>query len=968
MLLERQNELKVAAEALRLAQHGNGSLVVISGPPGSGKSALLTEIGELAVRLTAGPSAGAAPAPRALVMRAYAAPAERDFPLGVTRQLLEPVLTSGSFVARWCSGPARAALAFLQGDTESPRQRAATAVRALLSMVENITHDRVPVLLVDDVHWADEESLQWLDQLVKQVTQRRILVAVTLCEGEPAAERQEVRPLAAAEHTLLPAPLGPDSVDGMLLERLGVPADPEFTAACHEATRGNPLHLVSLLQECQTRGVAPVAAEAPAVAALVPPALRRRLLQCLREQPPYVLAAARSLMVLGEDADRQVVGELAGLDPVDLDESLWRLRRLALVTRQDTLRLAHRAVHEVIEEGTSPDERNRLHLQAAALLRYRGGAPERVAGHLLATTSRLDDDAVAVLRRAADAAVRRGAPETAARYLRRTLRDIPPHSRARAGLLVELAQVERSFAPSVAVRHVAQAFPLLPGPVARATALVALTPVAPAATLLSLTDLLRRTADELGAADALAGPGGPPAAHRALRQRLQARMYYLCENDPEMLASAADRLSRLSPLDEPPGTATGDQRELLVALLHAATVSAGLPAARVGALAHRVLDHEPASAAHVHTMLPLLVPIAVAADSVTGLLPWLDKALVDAVRRGGRLEESVVLAEQALVLLAQGRLAAARERAVRAGAAVAPEEATTLSALALVAVALRAREPELVAAVPERFRGLHENCELAALLTLVRGMEAETRGEPGAAVEHYLDAGYALDRAGWRNPLVVPAAYWAARALHRTGESDRAEQLSEQYLEQARRWGAPSALGRALALRAVVGEQTAAPGLLREAAGVLETSTDLHLRASVLLRLAETVAPRHSAEAEAALRRCLELAVECGAGRIAGRAQELLGPAASGTAVRTPLTSAERLVARMAVQGLTNQAIADSLGVSRRAVEKHLTNCYRKMSTSGRSGLATALSEAGLLDTTDGPSDPAEAVRPQGAA
>ncbi|MBN0048579.1 AAA family ATPase [Streptomyces actuosus] len=959
MLFERQNELKVAAEALRLAQHGSGSLIVISGPPGIGKSALLAEIGDLAAGLTTGPSAGVPAPSRALVMRAYAAAAERDFPLGVTRQLLEPVLASGSFVGRWCSGPARPALAILQGDAEPSRQRTATAVRALLSMVENMAHDRIPVLLVDDVHWADEESLEWLDQMVRQVTQRRILVAVTACEGELAGERHGVRPLGAAEHTLLPAPLGRAAVDGLLLDRLGVPADPEFTAACHEATRGNPLHLVSLLQECQTRSVAPVAAEASAVAGIVPPALRRRLLLCLREQPPFVLAAARALMVLGNDADRRAVGELAGLDPVDLDESLWRLRRLALVTRQDTLRLAHRAVHEVIDEGTTPDERNRLHRQAAALLRYRGSAPERVAVHLLATTARLDDDALAVLRRAADTAVRRGAHETAARYLRRALRDVPPHSEARARLLVELAHVERSFAPSVAVRHVAQAFPLLPGPLARAQALAALTPVAPAAALLPLTDLLRRTAEEL------AGPGAATADHRSLRQRLQARLYYLCENDPQMLSSAADRLARLG---EQPGTAGGGQPDLLVALLHAATVSVGLPAARIGSLALRVLDHEPAAAAHVHTMLPLLVPIAVASDSVAGLLPWLDNALVDAVRRGGKLEESVILAEQALVLLAQGRLAAARERAVRAGAAVGPEEATTLSALALVAVALRCREPQLTGVIPERFRGLHENCELAALLTLVRGMEAEARDEPGTAVEHYLDAGYALERAGWRNPLLVPAAYRAARTLHRMGETDRAEQLSGQYLEQAHRWGAPSALGRALALRAAVGDAEAAPTLLREAAGVLEDSADLHARAAVLLRLGETVAPHHAAEAEDALRRSLETAVECGADGIAARAQEMLGPAAVGATVPTRLTSAERLVAQMAVQGLTNQAIADSLGVSRRAVEKHLTNCYRKMSTSGRSGLAGALAEAGLLGSADDPAGPAERVRPQGVA
>lgn len=955
MLLERQNELKVAAEALRLAGHGSGSLIVISGPPGIGKSALLNEIGELAAGLATGPAA----APRALVMRAYAAPAERDLPLGVTRQLLEPVLTSGSFVSRWCSGPARPALAFLQGDPESPRQRSATTVRALLSMVEHMSHDRVPVLLVDDVHCADEESLEWLDQLVKQVTQRGVLVAVTVCEGAPAAEPPGVLPLAAAEHTLLPAPLGTTAVGDLVSERLGVTADAEFTAACHEATRGNPLYLVSLLQECQTRGVAPVADEAPAVAGLVPPALRRRLLLCLRQQPPSVLAAARALMVLGDDADPQVAGELAGLDPVDLDDSLWRLRRLALVPREDALRLAHRAVHEVVDESTAPDERNRLHLRAAALLRYRGGAPERVAGHLLACTAQLDDDALAALRRAAEAAVRRGDPEAAARYLRRALRDVPPHSAARARLLVELATVERSFAPSVAVRHVAQAFPLLPGPLARAEALVALTPVAPGATLLSLADLLRRTAEELATAGAL------PAAHRSLQLRLRARLHYLCENDPAVLASAPDCLAGLG---ERPETAGGDQRELLVALLHAATVSVGMSAARVGALARRVLDHEPASAAHVHTMLPLLVPVSAAADSVAGLMPWLDKALTDAVRRGGRLEESVVLAEQALVLLAQGRLAAARERAVRACSVVGPEEVSMLSATSLVMVALRGREPQLVGSVPDRFRGLYENCELAALLTLVRGVEAESRDEPRTAVEHYLDAGYALGRAGWCNPLVAPTAYWAARALHRTGEHERADQLSEQYLEQARRWGAPSALGRALALRAVVAGPAVAPRLLREAAGVLEGSADLHARATVALRLAEAVAPCHAAEAEAALRTSYELAVECGASAVAARAQELLGPAGPAVPARGQLTSAERLVARMAVQGLTNQAIADALGVSRRAVEKHLTSCYRKMSTSGRPGLATALENAGLLDPAGEPPAPAEEVRPQGAA
>ncbi|MDC0771521.1 helix-turn-helix transcriptional regulator [Streptomyces sp. HD] len=956
MLHERQNELKVAAEALRLAVQGSGSLVVISGPPGIGKSAVLNEIGELATRLTVGSVAGSAAPARPLVMRAYAAPAERDFPLGVARQLLEPVVKSGPFVRRWCSGPARPALAFLQSDPEAPRQHTPTTTRALLSMVENISHDRTPVLLVDDLHWADEGTLDWLDDLVQQVAHRRILVAVTVCEGEPAAEPPVIRPVAAAEYTLLPAPLAATSVDALILDHLGAPGDAEFTAACHDVTRGNPRYLVSLLQECRTHGIAPVAAAAPQVAGLVPPALRRRLLLSLREQPPSVLATARALLILGDDADRQVLGELAGLDPVDRDDSLRRLRRLGLITWQDGLRLAHRAVHEAIEDVTPPAERNRLHLAAAALLRYRGSTPEEVGGHLLATTAPLDDDAVAALRHAAGTAMHRGAPRTAARYLRRALRDALPHSKARARLLVELATVERSFAPSVAVRHIAQAFPLLPSPLARAEALTALTPVSPGTTLLSLGDLLRQTAQELAASEEL------PADRGSLELRLEARLRYLCENDPAVLASTLDRLASLG---ERPEMSGSGQRELLVTLLHSATASATLTAAEVGALARRVLDHEPASAAHVHTMLPLMVSVALSADSVAGLPPWLDTALQDAVRRGGRLEESVILSEQALVLLAQGRLTAARERAVKACSVVETEEVSTLSALALVMVTLRTREPELIGSLPEPTRGLYENCRLPGLFTLVRGLKAEQQHEPGMAVEHFLDAGYALERSGWRNPMLAPAEYWAARALHRMGEVNRAEQLSAQHLEQARAWGAPSGVGRALALQATVTGKATAPRLLREAAQVLEGSADLHARSMVLLQLAEAVASRHAAEAEAALRTSYELAVECGAPQVAARAQEMLGPAAVAVTAPARLTSAERMVAQMAVQGLTNQAIADTLGVSRRAVEKHLTSCYRKMSTSGRSGLADALEEAGLLDPAGEP-PPGDEIRPQG--
>ncbi|MFD5696866.1 hypothetical protein [Streptomyces lasiicapitis] len=53
--------------------------------------------------------------------------------------------------------------------------------------------------------------------------------------------------------------------------------------------------------------------------------------------------------------------------------------------------------------------------------------------------------------------------------------------------------------------------------------------------------------------------------------------------------------------------------------------------------------------------------------------------------------------------------------------------------------------------------------------TPVRGLEAERRDEPGLALEHFTEAGYLLERAGWRNPAFAPWEYWAARVCTDAG-------------------------------------------------------------------------------------------------------------------------------------------------------------------------------------------------------
>ena len=103
------------------------------------------------------------------------------------------------------------------------------------------------------------------------------------------------------------------------------------------------------------------------------------------------------------------------------------------------------------------------------------------------------------------------------------------------------------------------------------------------------------------------------------------------------------------------------------------------------------------------------------------------------------------------------------------------------------------------------------------------------------------------------------------------------------------------------------------------------------------------------AEARELLRRGIELAEICGAALVSERAQaELAATGARPRSVRLTgidaLTASERRVAEMAAEGLTNRQIAQTLYVTPKTVEVHLSSVYRKLEISSRAQLPTALS------------------------
>jgi DNA-binding NarL/FixJ family response regulator len=194
----------------------------------------------------------------------------------------------------------------------------------------------------------------------------------------------------------------------------------------------------------------------------------------------------------------------------------------------------------------------------------------------------------------------------------------------------------------------------------------------------------------------------------------------------------------------------------------------------------------------------------------------------------------------------------------------------------------------------------------------------------------------------WRSPR--------ARALHALGRTEEALPLLEENVALARRWGAPSAVGRTLR---ELGEIKGEAGLpeLEAAVEALAGSTARLELAKALAALGRTLRhARRPAEAREPLRHALELADACGAARLAEdvRAELYAAGARPRTAALSgagALTASERRVAGLAAEGSSNRDIAQTLYVTPKTVEVHLSNAYRKLGIRSRRELAGALVE-----------------------
>jgi DNA-binding CsgD family transcriptional regulator len=938
-LLEREDEVVAIAGVVAGAASGSGRILMIEGSPGIGKTRLLWEARRLAA------DAGFR------TLGARCDELEDSIAFGVASQLLTAPLQRakpGERAALLDGAAARTAPLLLgieagSQETLPPIGDPGQAMQGALTwLVDNLAVRSPVALLIDDAQWADRESLRWLNSLEKRLAEIPVLVALTLRTSDADAREEAIVALgdSASCTVLRPPPLSEAAARALLAHRLREDPSSSLSETAHHVTGGNPLMLDALALELLAQGAGAGAQAASVAESLVPESLIRSVLLRLRRLPPDAVPIAEALAILGE-APASAAIELAGLAPDAGEIGIESLQAAELIEGGAELRFSHPIIRSTIYEQIAPRRRYRRHVQAAALLRAQGEAPERIAPHLIASG---DDDVpggAEILFEAGRRVYALGAPEATVRYLLRAL-DLHPDPGTRAEILLQLGAAAIRALDGSAIEHLRAAVDAAAPGTQRRSALMEL-----ARAHMTVLDLESAASTfELAAAES--------EGDRELELSADAELAS-AQLNLHQAGAAVDRLT------EHRGTLAGEtpaERKLLAVCAFAAAQS-NEPAADVIAMAAAALGEDAvlideqscASVIVVEVMLGLVM-----AEGYAELEPALERAIRDARERGWPIGFAMASAVRSWMHLRRGNLGAAEADAQAAEDVRALHGATPLDLFVAAYLARilheRGEDAEALELIASRCPEPIPDAAVFQLCLMARGEIRLASGDREGGLADVLLTGERELRFGGLTPAALPWRSVAALALSEGDDSDRrrAIDLADEELALAKAMGAARAIGIATRARALIGpEDEAVAGLersialLREAGARLELARTLTDLGSLLRRR------RQQRDARDPLREAAELAGACGASTLAQRARDELG--ATGVS-RSPsdedgvasLTPSELRAARMAAEGRSNREIAQDLFVTPRTIEIHLSRTYRKLDIRSRKELPEALS------------------------
>ncbi|MBI2571369.1 MAG: protein kinase [Candidatus Schekmanbacteria bacterium] len=395
-------------------RRGRGSIVFIGGASGSGKTRLMVELTRLARQMVRALAlVGESPMP--------VSPGAPEHwgctsPLGALREPLRAIgdrcrQDGAAMTARLLGDHARLLAAYEESLAELPGVSAlpspaelpsdAAVVRLFAALLEAFAAlaDEQPLLLIlDDLHWADDLTLQFLSFLCRgdYIKARPWLLVGTYRTEEAGRDLRLLADHSGVHHLQL-EPLSEKEVGVLVREMLGLADEPtQFVDFLHSQCEGNPLFVSEylrtaisqqLLRRTEGTGWHVVDAEnavgGPLYETLRLPRsladLINRYLDSLGGPAREVLQAAA---VIGRETDADLLVQTAGVaEPTTVEATVELLSRKVLEELQGgQLRFTHSKLREVAYGRIAPSRRQQLHGAAAAALSGRADAAAELAG------------------------------------------------------------------------------------------------------------------------------------------------------------------------------------------------------------------------------------------------------------------------------------------------------------------------------------------------------------------------------------------------------------------------------------------------------------------------------------------------------------------------------------------------------------------------------------------------------------
>ncbi len=428
VLIGRDGELAQIEAALDAAAKGNGQTVVVAGEAGGGKSAFVRALEERALARGVRVLRGATlESDRTLPYAPFVAAVRSGF-RGTPHERLGRVLAqTAPDLAQLFPELGRAA----KPEGAMEQHRLAVAFHGLFTAFAR----EAPILVVlEDLHWSDEASLDLLHYLARELRDSRSVVLANYRSDEMHRRHPFLRTLGNLQRERLATEitlrrLTPDEVGRLIQETFQTdPVSAEFRDAVYARCEGNPFFTEELLKALVDSGdiyrTSTGWQRKPIAELRIPSSIRDAVHAHVERLGPEAQATLAAASVIGQRFPFEVLRATTGASAADVLAHLRQFIELQLVAEEggeeDTYAFRHALTREVVYDELLAPERKALHRAVAAALEAMPRLePSLLALHLDAAGEHAR--AVPHLLEAGRRAMAAGAPREAAAHCERAL-------------------------------------------------------------------------------------------------------------------------------------------------------------------------------------------------------------------------------------------------------------------------------------------------------------------------------------------------------------------------------------------------------------------------------------------------------------------------------------------------------------------------------------------------------------------